>query len=110
MHRETGSIRFDKESCIRAHARVAYDAAPKMFSTVSVFADHAFKAKECETMTLDGVSYRHRVLSPARTIAAEWDNPDPDDDAMQVEIVSAYKDLIRVAKIKGGKTLWLGEL
>ena len=39
MYRETGSIRFDKESCIRAHARVAYDAAPKMFSTVSVFAD-----------------------------------------------------------------------
>lgn len=110
MYRETGSIRFDKELCIRAHALVFYDAAPGMFSSISLFADHAFKAKECETMTLDGVCYRHRVLSPAGTIAAEWHNPDPDDHPMQVALVSAYKDLIRAAKIKGGQTLWLGEL
>lgn len=52
-------------------------------------------APTCSTETLDGISFRHRVVGEGVDMVANWDNPARPDHSPQLTLVTAYVALLR---------------
>jgi hypothetical protein len=53
----------------------------------------ARRAPSCQTMTLDGISYRHRITIDGGE-AVRWSNPKAGEHSNQLAIIQSYRDIV----------------
>lgn len=65
------------------------------FKNPEHFISIAKKAVSCSTSTLDGVGYRHEVISKEVNIDYKYSNPDNQQHPEQIKIISLYYNIVK---------------
>jgi hypothetical protein len=72
-------------------------SAPPPFGSWRSFVERVAPLGDCSAMALDGIGFRHRLLTEGRTIDVRWSNPRPDEHPAQTAVLEAYAALLESA-------------
>lgn len=97
-NREIESIPFDPSKVKRISARIENPDVPPPFNSVGDLIETAGRAQDCTSLALDGCGYLHCVSAGTTAFVASWRNPTREDHPEQIELVSAYEDIVRRAR------------
>ena len=103
---QTKPVPFDLSKVHKASIELPMSQRFSPFNELSGFLKLSNKAVSCSTPTLDGVGYRHEVVTEKTRIDVHWNNPSKKEHPSQCQLISSYGKVVREAKFEYKK--WEG--
>ncbi len=90
---EIKAIPFDLTNANKVSIELSYSKKIYPFNDISLFLEQAKEAVDCYTPAMDGVSFRHEVVSDRTNIDFKWGNPTGREHPTQCNLISFYSNI-----------------
>ena len=90
---ETTPTPFDLTKANKVSIELSYTKKIYPFNDISLFLGQAKEAVDCYTPAMDGVNFRHEVVSDRTDIDFKWGNPTGREHPTQCNLISFYSNI-----------------